>query len=279
MAPLNDGGFVVTWSSNGQDGSGYGVYAQRYDAAGAAVGSEFQVNTTTTTNQRYSSVAPLNDGGFVVTWSSYLQDGSNYGIYAQRYDAAGAAVGSELQVNTTTSDEQQYSSVAPLNDGGFVVTWTSFGQDGSNYGVYAQRYDAAGSAAGTELQVNTYTTSNQWYSSVAPLNDGGFVVTWSSFGQDGDGYGIYAQRYDAAGAAVGTEFQVNTTTTSSQRYSSVAPLNDGGFVVTWSSLDQDGSRATAFTPSAMMPPALRRAASSRSIATRAALSSCPPWRP
>ena len=32
------------------------------------------------------------DGGYVVTWSSYGQDGSEWGIYAQRYDAAGAVL-------------------------------------------------------------------------------------------------------------------------------------------------------------------------------------------
>lgn len=31
---LEDGGFVVCWESNTQDGSGLGVYGQRYDANG-----------------------------------------------------------------------------------------------------------------------------------------------------------------------------------------------------------------------------------------------------
>ena len=39
---------------------------------------------------------------------------------------------------------------------------------------------------GTDTQVNTYTSENP---SVTALNDGGFVVTWSSSGQDGSGYG------------------------------------------------------------------------------------------
>ena len=47
MTALNDGGFVVTWSSNGQDGSGYGIYGQRYAADGTAVGSEFLINQIT----------------------------------------------------------------------------------------------------------------------------------------------------------------------------------------------------------------------------------------
>ena len=67
--------------------------------------------------------------------------------------------------------------------------------------------------ASGEFQVNTYTTSNQSGSSTAALNDGSFVVTWTSDLQDGDYYGIYAQRYDLDGDVNGAEFQVNTHTT------------------------------------------------------------------
>ena len=42
---------MVTWQSNGQHGSNYGIYAQRYDAGGAAVVSETRVNTTTPITQ------------------------------------------------------------------------------------------------------------------------------------------------------------------------------------------------------------------------------------
>ncbi len=236
-----DGDFVVTWSSFAQDGDGYGVYAQRYNPTGVAQGQEFQVNTYTSSYQLYSTVAMDGDGDFVVTWSSFEQDGSAYGVYAQRYNAAGVAQGQEFQVNTYTNNYQLYSTVAMDGDGDFVVTWSSFDQDGSGYGVYAQRYNAAGVAQGQEFQVNTYTSSYQLYSTVAIDADGDFVVTWSSFDQDGSGYGVYAQRYNTAGVAQGEEFQVNTYTTGSQQYSSVAMDASGDFVVAWSSYAQDGS--------------------------------------
>ncbi|MBI1347830.1 hypothetical protein GC163_16260 [bacterium] len=241
-----DGDFVVTWSSNAQDGSLYGIFAQRYNAAGVAQGSEFQVNTYTTDNQRFAAVAMDADGDFVVTWTSYGQDGSNGGIFAQRYNAAGVAQGSEFQVNTYTTGNQQYSTVAMDADGDFVVTWTSSGQDGSSGGIFAQRYNAAGVAQGSEFQVNTYTTSSQGSSTVAMDADGDFVITWTSLGQDGSGYGVFAQRYNTAGVAQGSEFQVNTSTLNQQRYSSVAMDADGDFVVTWSSLNQDGSNYGIF---------------------------------
>ena len=52
-------------------------------------------------------------------------------------------------------------SVAVDADGDFVVAWTSAGQDGTAYGVFAARFNSAGAPQGAEFQVNTYTTSIQ----------------------------------------------------------------------------------------------------------------------
>ncbi|MBD2202408.1 DUF4347 domain-containing protein, partial [Calothrix sp. FACHB-1219] len=239
VTALSDGGFVVTWSSSVGDGNGWGIYGQRYNASGAAIGSQFLINTTTANDQQYSSVTALSDGGFVVTWSSNGQDGNGWGIYGRRYNASGTA-GSAFLINTTTANDQLYSSVTALSDGGFVVTWSSNGQDGNGWGIYGRRYNASGTA-GSQFLINTTTTNDQQYSSVTALSDGGFVVTWSSNGQDGNGWGIYGQRYNASGAVAGSQFRINTTTNGDQQYSSVAGLADSSFVVTWSSSVGDSS--------------------------------------
>jgi len=202
IAALNDGGFVVTWESNDQDGSGYGIYGQRYDSSGAKNGSEFQVNTYTLDSQTNPSIAALNDGGFLVTWDSFGQDGSANGIFSQRYDSNGARVGSEFQVNTYTSNVQTNPSIAALNDGGFLVTWESSHQDGSNYEIYGQRYSSSGVKIGSEFQVNTNLSNSQTNPSITVLNDGRFVVTWQSNDQDSSNYGIFGQLYNANGKAV-----------------------------------------------------------------------------
>ena len=246
ITALVDGGFVVSWESSGQDGDGGGVYLQRYDAAGVAVGGEVQVNTYTAGHQFAASIAALVDGGFVVSWQSNGQDGSSYGTYLQRYDAAGVAVGGEVQVNSHTASFQGYPSVTALVDGGFVVSWESDGQDGSSYGTYLQRYDAAGVAVGGEVQVNSHTARSQDEPTITALVDGGFVVSWESYGQDGDGRGVYLQRYDAAGVAVGGEVQVNTYTAGLQGTPSIAALPSGGFVVSWMSQGQDGDSYGVF---------------------------------
>jgi Ca2+-binding RTX toxin-like protein len=236
VAGLPDGGYVVVWTSSGQDGSDYGVYSQRFDAAGTPQG-ETAVNQFTGESQYQPSVAALSDGGYVVTWASETQDGSGLGIYARRYDATGAAEG-EMQVNSSTTNAQQQPSVTGLSDGSFVIAWTSDLQDGSGTGIYSKRYDASGTAAG-EVQVNTWTALDQSDPSVTALLDGGFVISWASDGQDGSGGGIYAQRYDASGAPQG-EGLVNTTMANTQSAPSITGLADGGYLVTWTSQSQDG---------------------------------------
>jgi len=236
-----DGDYVVTWSSDGQDGSGDGVYAQRYNAAGAAQGGEWQVNTTTTNDQYEPSVAMDADGDFVITWTSIGQDGSGHGVYAQRYNAAGTAQGAETKVNVTTTEAQFMPSVAMDADGDYVIAWTSYLQDGSDYGIYAQRYNAAGATQGGETQVNSTTPSSQDRPTVAMSADGDYVIAWSSLGQDTSAYGIYSRRYNAAGAVQGSETRVNTTTANSQYRPSAAMAADGDYVITWTSHLQDGS--------------------------------------
>ncbi len=208
------------------------------------IGDEFQVNTYTTQNQVYPAIAVDSGGEFVVVWSSYGSggdDSSGYSIQGQRYDSDGTAAGSQFQVNTYTTAKQQWNDVAMNSDGEFVVVWRSLGSDGddsSDYSIQAQRYDSDGTAAGSQFQVNTYTTGRQDASMVAVDSGGEFVVVWQSAGSGGSdtsNYSIQGQRYASDGTAVGGEFQVNTYTTDDQRRPSVRIASDGDFVVAWES--------------------------------------------
>jgi hypothetical protein len=290
VAMDSDGDFVIVWDSYGQDGNMDGIYAQRYNNAGVAQGSEFRVNTFTTNQQLLPSVAMDSDGDFVIVWESRGgQDGSNSGIYAQRYNNVGVAQGGEFRVNTYTTNEQSLPSVAMDSDGDFVVIWRRHGQvdspgiyaqrynyaglaqdvefkvntgdipsvamdsdgdfvitwhdnqDGSSNGILAQRYNSVGLPQGSEFQVNTYTTGEQVAPWVSIDNDGDFVIAWTSNGQDGSQWGIYAQRFNSSGIAQDGEFRVNAYTTNEQQSASVAMDSDGDFIVAWESDVQDGS--------------------------------------
>jgi hypothetical protein len=242
ITSLNDGGYVVSWTyRNDRYGLNSDIHLQRFDNNGEKIGDEIVVNTYLDKLQNFSEICSLSDGGYIVTWQSYGQDGSFYGIFAQRYDQNGEKFGDEIQVNTTTEDSQYEPSISSLNDGGYVITWTVLRVDGKEHEIYLQRFDANNEKIGDEILVNTYTDLYQRVSSVTSLEDGGYLVTWSSDGQDGNSNGIYSQRFDYNGQRVGFETQVNTFTSNSQYNPSVASLTDGGYVVTWTSSLQDGN--------------------------------------
>ncbi|MFK7906288.1 MAG: hypothetical protein AB8B69_14245 [Chitinophagales bacterium] len=204
-------------------------------------GNEFQVNTHTSNNQRGPGIALDEDGNFVVSWGSSEQDGSDSGIYAQLFNKDGSPKGNEFRVNTTTASVQSGASVGMDRDGDFVIAWQSDGQDGSGFGIYAKQYDKNGNPTSGEFQVNSHTSSSQVSPSVAMDCDGNFVITWTSDGQDGSGSGIYAQRYNSDGTTNDNEFLVNTHTDNNQEISKIDVACDGHFIITWQSLNQDGS--------------------------------------
>ncbi|NJR61168.1 MAG: hypothetical protein HC769_21465 [Cyanobacteria bacterium CRU_2_1] len=136
------GNFVIVWASKGQDDTTsadpdkaqrYGVYAQRYDANGLKVGTEFLVNEGFTEDNQFAPAVMMgSDGTFVVTWSSRnpLQDDKReYGVYAKRYTftTGDALTPTPFRVNETTTAEQSDSAIARQADGSFIITWTSEG--------------------------------------------------------------------------------------------------------------------------------------------------------
>lgn len=239
------GNFVVAWRS--PDGDGQGVFARRFANDGTAFGGDFQVNTDTAGYQGFPTIGADTAGNFTIVWVSAGVGGD--AIVARRYANTGAPLGTEFVVNTHTEGYQFLSTMAVKSDGGFVVTWTSYGpSDGSGAGTFAQRFDSAGDRQGEEFLVNSYTIGVQGGGGIAAGPDGGFTVVWSSYGQDGSGYGLFGQRFDSAGTRDGSEFQVNTYTgqTQSGVSSGVAVDGAGQLIVTWASDGQDGSLLGVF---------------------------------
>ncbi|NDD11129.1 MAG: hypothetical protein EB072_00440 [Betaproteobacteria bacterium] len=238
VAVLTNGRFVVVWMDNNpadsgaaKDSSDWGVYGQLFSDQGSKIGGEFLVNTNTTGSQLWPHVAPTSGGGFVVTWSD--QSGGNT-IKAQRFDVANDAVaklGSEFVIGTAGSANA--GSTVAIQTGGFWSVWQAY--DGSERGVYLQRFNADGIAVGSPVLVNTTSVGNQDSPQIDVRNDESFVVVWSSNGQDGQGYGIYAQRFDASGGRIGGELLVNQQVEGDQRNADVVALSGGAFAVTWES--------------------------------------------
>jgi hypothetical protein len=227
------GDFVIVWNQSSLTSNAVtSVYGQRYDPAGNPLGSAFRVNTDEVHSDAYPRVAMDPAGDFVVTWASHLHDGDGYGVYAQRYNSAGTPQGSEFRVNTYTSGDQSNPSVAIDDHGNFVIAWGSYFQDGSYQGIYAQRYNSVGTPQGGEFRVNNYTSSQQYYPSVAMDGAGDFVIAWEGEGS-GNSQGTYARRYNLTGVAQGNQFLVNPTNPDAQFGGTVRMGHSGNFLIAW----------------------------------------------
>jgi VCBS repeat-containing protein/predicted outer membrane repeat protein len=203
--------------------------------------SQFSANSTTSADQMTSAetrgsqnaIARDHAGNYVVVWSSNSQDGSGWGVYARRFDANGQPLTGEFRINSVTSDNQQWASVAADSNGNFVVTWTSTNQDGTGQSIYARRYSAAGVAQGGEFLVNTTTTGIQKNSTISMNSSGQFVIAWQGEGP-GDSSGVFFRRYAANGTAIDTtDKRANVSSTGTQINPGVAIDGTGNVVVLW----------------------------------------------
>ena len=237
VTALAGGGYLFVWTdaSGTNDHSMTGVTGQLFNAAGAKVGGEFLVNTSTAYTQYLPSVAGTKDGGFVAAWA----DVASGDVIAQRFDASGAKVGGEFTANTTLAGTQTDPKVVALAGGGFAIAWDDnslTGGDTSGLAVRAQVYDASGHAVGGEILVNTATTGDQTLSGLTALAGGGFAASWtdaSLSGGDTSGLAVRAQAFDALGHADGSELLLATNVASDQSYPALAGLATGGFVASW----------------------------------------------
>src|SRR6185369_3127183 len=256
VAALPGGNYVVAWEEGvasvtpGTDTSGSSVRARIYGGPG----SEFQVNTTTNLNQGRPAVAAMSNGNFVIAWQSDSSGGtdqSSTSIQMQRYSASGTPLGSEFQVNTSTAGGQISPAVA-AGAGGFVVAWPSHvSETDLDYNVKARRFDASGGPLGNDFQVNTYATGWQISPSLAVGSTNDFFIVWKSGefslpGPDGSNSSIQGRRYDAGGAPLGDEFQINTHYIDLQGDPAIARDVDGDFVVLWFDSVETGD--SAFLP-------------------------------
>lgn len=219
ITTLDDGSYIIAWYDGGNAGAG--IYTQRYDAAGNKIGGE--TSAVASLGAYVHKVAGLPDGGYVIVWDR----GEWNDISLQRFDASGNKVGDEIRVNSTEASGQFDPDVAVLDDGGYVVSWTSW-HEGNWTGIYAQRYDASGNTVGGEIHVNAITKGLQESPAITALNDGGYLITWVSLEKN-----ICAQRYDEAGAAVGDQTRVNTSDGEFRIDPAVTVLSDGGYVISW----------------------------------------------
>ena len=218
-------------------------------AAGAQVlaGPPFRVNTFTLNEQKFGHPAIGPKGDFLISWSSLQQDGSGFGVYAQRFDALGTPQGGEFRVNTQAAGNQYSTSAVADAGGNYIIVWTNdSGNPDPSRDIFGRIFDPSGAPRTADFRVNAWFAGRQSSPAVAPLPGGNFVAVWESDQQDGSSFAVVGRLFDSRGNPLGGDFVINTFTPGLQAAPRITSDAAGNFTVVWHSENQDGSARGVF---------------------------------
>jgi Ca2+-binding RTX toxin-like protein len=227
ISTLADGAYVVayTYTAGPAGTNDTDVYAQIMNADGTKAAL---VHTNTdAVNADSAEVATLANGDFVTVYRherDRIGLPGDHDVLFQINTAAGDVVAANAVAGASDDNDASEPDVAALSGGGFVVVWTDGSGDDSGSGIRATVFDNAGNLVSADVQVNATTVGDQNEASVIGLADGGFLVAWED-----SGAGVTrAQRFAAAGDALGSEFNIFDGVTGNAPH--LALLGDGRVV-------------------------------------------------
>jgi Ca2+-binding RTX toxin-like protein len=249
---LEDGsGYFTAWDQPALDF----VDGRLFNDNGSAITPEMLLDSTVDNDQFDPSLATLENGNVVVTFTDLSADiGGD--IRARLFSATGKAVDVDFAVNTDSPDDSD-SDVAALADGGFVVSWTR-AVAGNNNDIQAQVVNSDGSLRGGLITVDDDIDLDTNSSQVTGLANGNFVVVWEEEPVAGGATEVAYRIFSKTGAAITTATVFDTLGSINEDIQTVA-LKDGGFAVAYTSnrfgagrdivlriFDADGTARTGF---------------------------------
>jgi uncharacterized delta-60 repeat protein len=252
VALTPDGGFVVVGNSQSSNGDfpatkgAYDAIIAKFNANGNKVWAK---NYGGSDLDSFSSVTLTPDGGFVAVGVSYSTNGDfpatkgyNDAIIV-KFNASGNKVWAKSYGG---NGDDEFNSVTPTTDGGFVVVGNSRSING-DFPATKGDYDAIiakFNANGNKVWAKSYGGSDtDDFSSVTSTTDGGFVAVGYSYSKNGDfpaawsGGDALIAKFNASGNKVWAK---NYGGIYQDFFNSVTSTTDGGFVAVGSSKSPNG---------------------------------------
>lgn len=203
-----------------------GVFGRWFDAAGQPLGPDIRLSPRVS----FPDLAVGADGSFFVVW------GDEEGIHGRRFDASGTPLSRAVRISQKEGDSAPV--VAAVLGGAGGGYWAAWLRRGEHSIVMARRLDSAGRPAGPEIRVSTEDSLVIGRPAIAVERSGSFLVAWTEFPLGTDPvpeHPLLARRFKASGMPLGREVRLDGNEISGVPVGSVsaAPLDGGGFLVTW----------------------------------------------
>lgn len=245
IVPHGASRFLVVWQQAGEAG---GVRARVLASDGRALGNEIGIAGPGAVQP---AVAVNRAGDALIAWSAGATDGEA-AIFARLYNRVMMPVTDAFQVSALPGIAQRLPRVAGGADDSFLVAWWARSGAPRIMIGQAQLVTAAGGLAGG---VRTIGAATDEASNLAPnvvaLPGGGYAHLWMGWG----GWyatGVFVERLDAAGAALGEPTLVSDTRPIGAHHFGVTVDRDGNLFAAWEGFNgrERGIRGRVFAPAA-----------------------------
>lgn len=225
-------GAVIVWQDF-RSNSSYDLYSQRLNGAGSPQWAAGGVPVVTAADNQFNpQLVSDNAGGAIVAWEDY-RSGTNFDIYAQRIDSAGAPQWALDGVSVSSSaNNQSAPHLAEDGAGGVVVVWQDY-RSGSHYDVYAQLLNSAGAGGWALNGVPVCNAvNNQVLPQVVLSESDQYIVVWEDYRDNNAD--IHAQKINNLGVAQWTSNGLTVTAAvADQKLPRVVADGANGAIVAW----------------------------------------------
>lgn len=214
MTTDDAGGFIVVWEDPRISTTNSDLYIQRVNAAGDALwGANGTAVVTAVFNQLQPAIAKDGAGGAVVVWTDNRLSATDQNLYAQRFNAAGAAQWTPDGIAVVTAAGNQNNALI-INDGSTnsIVSWSDNRVSTNDRNIFAQKINSNGellwSSQGETIANAPFNQPNA-VTSLKMVSDstGGAIIVWDDNRANNttSGLDIYGQRITGAGVSLWTK--------------------------------------------------------------------------
>jgi len=140
MAILTSGKLVIVWNYFSLCNNDKQIFGKIYDSNLKIIYSEFFINTESVRDQHQPQICALPGDNFLVV---YQDSAGNWDVNAIAYSSTKNVIKTTFKVNNYALYRQggwKNNYCTSLNNGKILVTWASFMQDGSDWGIIGKIY-------------------------------------------------------------------------------------------------------------------------------------------
>jgi len=206
LISLPDDKILFYWNQYSDDYI-YHAQAAIFSGEGNMIQAPFDLaHNSPDTNYMVSEIQLLSDSTMIVI---NTEASTERALFGQIYNLNGEPLKEKFKINTNNHPSLLFQELLLLDNGNRVVNWGVGGCCGPYDNIFAQLIDAQGNKIGDEFEISNHTESQQCYPRSIVLDNGNFVTSWMTIGEDENPFAVYAQHFDQNAQKIGTETQVN----------------------------------------------------------------------